>query len=240
MGKIQLREYDICLPNLGRAFHGYRILQISDIHLGRGDRAESILETLSRLQVDLVALTGDIVHREEHFHLIRPFLKKLLDAIHPADGVFSVWGNHDKTVAQEEVAGLPIRWLHNEAVQITREPDVFNLIGVNQKTYQSTDLFHALAQTVPETPMILLAHYPSTVYWLNGIIDLVLAGHTHAGQVKIPGLPFTTNDQISWRYAHGHSTLGKTQLVVSAGIGTSGPVPFRFFAPPEITLVNLQ
>ncbi len=239
MNDIKIKEYDITLRSLPRSFCGYRILQISDIHLGRGNQAESILRTVSGLRVDLAVLTGDIIHRPKHFRLIRPFFVKILDAIHATDGVFSVWGNHDKTVNEKEVEGLPIRWLHNDSVQLRREADAVNLVGVNQKVYHATDLFRAMGRAVPGIPTILLAHYPSTVYWLNGIIDLVLAGHTHAGQMKIPGLPFATNDQISWRHAQGHSTIGKTQLVVSAGVGMSGPFPFRLFAPAEITIIKL-
>jgi len=239
MAEIKTSEYVVSIDKLAPEFADYRILQISDIHLGRGNRAGSILETVSRLQADLVVLTGDMVHRKDSIHLLAPFLSDLARTIHPPDGFFGVWGNHDLWVSDNDVKDLPIRWLNNELVQIRRASAVMNLIGVIQKDWTRMDLVTPLKSAVPEAPIILLAHFPSTVYLCNGIIDLVIAGHTHAGQVRLPGLPFATNDDLSWRHARGVSKIGKTTLVISAGIGHSGPLAFRCFAPPEVTLIRV-
>ena len=117
---------------------------------------------------------------------------------------------------------------------------MLNLIGINQKHRNLSDLIGPLLRIEPGSPVILLAHYPSTVYWFNGAIDLVIAGHTHGGQVRLPGLPHMTNDDFSWRHAAGLHRIGQTQLVVSRGMGRSGLLPFRVFAPAELTVVELK
>jgi len=240
MSRITVKEYSITIPRLPASFRGYRIVQISDIHLGRGRFTEPLLKKLATLQADMLVLTGDVLEHLDYLPLLRPFLSRLIDTIRPADGFYGVWGNHDSRIAPAHVEGLPIRWLMNEATQIRRGSDLINIIGVDQKKWAPTNLLASLTNVVPEHPKILLAHFPSTAYLLNGVFDLVLAGHTHAGQVRIPGLPCATNDDIPWQQASGLSTLGKTQLFISPGIGYSGPISARLFAPSEISILQLQ
>ena len=239
MSNIKIKQYNVPIRALPQEFSGYRIMQIADIHLGKGLQDESIFEAAAGVKVDLVALTGDIIHRKYALQKVRPFLTKLINTLKPTDGFFGVLGNHDKWITDNELKDLPIRWLANEAVQLHKGSGTINLIGLDQQRWAATDLLSAMQKTVSGKPVIVLAHYPSTVYLLNGIIDLVIAGHTHSGQLRIPGFPFHTNDDISWRNGNGLSKIGSTNLVVSAGLGFSGPFPFRVFAPSEITVIEL-
>lgn len=239
MTTIRVTEHSVSIDRLAREFHGYRILQIADLHLGRRDPAAELLRTVAALPADLVVLTGDLIHDVRCVELLYRFLPDLVNAVHPPDGIFSVWGNHDKPVPEDRLQSPPIRWLNNDAVQIRRGAAAVNLVGVEQKNRGRTNLLRALQNAEPGWPTILLAHYPSTAYFLNGVFDLVISGHTHAGQVRLPGLPFMTNDDLSWRHARGLTRIGRAQLVVSAGLGYSGPCSVRLFAPPEVTLIRL-
>ena len=239
MSKIKIKQYNVPIRALPLEFAGYRIMQITDIHLGKGFHVESIFELAAKVKVDMVALTGDIIHRKYALHQVRPFLTKLLDSLKPTDGFFGVLGNHDKWITDNELKDLPIRWLYNEAVQLKRAGETINLIGLDQQSWVATDILSAMQNIISDKPVIVLAHYPSTAYLLSGVIDLVIAGHTHSGQIKIPGFPFRTNDDISWRHGGGVSKIGGTKLVVSAGLGFSGPFPFRIFTPSEITVIEL-
>ena len=149
-------------------------------------------------------------------------------------------GNHELELKKNEYDNWPVRWLKNSAITVSRGDSVINFIGLNQRHYAMTDMISALFGINNSGLMIVFAHLPSTAMLMNGIVSLVIAGHTHGGQIKIPGLPFMTNDDISWRNGEGLTRIGRTQLVVSAGVGYSGPFPIRLFAPSEITLIELQ
>jgi hypothetical protein len=189
---------------------------------------------------DALVLTGDLLHHADHLELVPGFLAELSRNARVTDGIFSIYGNHDLSLRKRNYRDLPVRWLDNSAFRIRRGDCALAMIGLNQKGWWRTSYLDALKEVEPGDVKIVLAHYPSTAYLLNGIVDLVLAGHTHAGQVRIPGLPFGTNDDIDCRNARGLSRIGRTPLVVSAGIGYSGPVSFRCFAPAEIGLIQLQ
>jgi len=240
MTRIVVREHVISIPRLPDYFSGYKIIQVSDIHLGRRNVTKPLLRTISELQGDILALTGDFIDYPESLPMLHPFLTQLVNAIHPPDGIVGVWGNHDRLIPPTVVADFPIRWLNNYAIQIHRDSAFINLLGVNQQRWAYTNLLRTLTNVVPGGPMILFAHYPSTAYLLNGIFDLVISGHTHHGQIRIPGLPFAPNDNLPCQNAYGVSTLGKTKLVVSAGVGYSGRIAFRLFAPPEVTVIQLK
>jgi predicted MPP superfamily phosphohydrolase len=241
MGKIVVRNYAVALPNLPKVFEGYRILHLSDIHLGRGpDRTDLLLEAVGRETADVLVVTGDLLHDENKTERGPAFLARLEKTVKFCDGMFGVFGNHDLSVQPQDYESFSFRWLENSSVRIRRNGGSLSLIGLNQKEWSKTSYLKALREVGADDVKIVLAHYPSTVYLLNGCVDLVLSGHTHAGQIRIPGLPCATNDDIDWRISSGMSKVGKTTLIVSAGIGYSGPYNRRLFAPPEIGIVTLR
>jgi len=240
MRPIAVKHSEGALPNLPNGFAGYRILQLSDIHLGRGcDRTSAILEAVNAHPVDALVLTGDLLHHEQHLEQVPGFLADLGRSARVRDGMFGVYGNHDLPLRKRNYRDQPLRWLDNSAVRISRDGGTLAIIGLNQKWWWRTSYLDALKAVEPGDVKIVLAHYPSTVYLLNGLIDLVISGHTHAGQIRIPGLPYGTNDDIDCRNAWGLSRVGRTCLVGSAGIGYSGPLSVRIFAPPEICVIKL-
>lgn len=239
MPHINLRTYRVPIRNLGDSFNGYRILQLTDLHLGRPVRVEQAIAAAGAHPADLIVLTGDIIHKPHNTELGTEFLNALARNTRPTDGVLGILGNHDAGLVNVLNDSLPVRWLINDALQIARPPSYMNVVGVNQLTWPDTDLTHALACLRTDSPTIVLAHYPATAALVADVADLVIAGHTHAGQIKLPKLPYFTNDYLGWRFGYGSHRIGSATVVVSSGLGYSGPLNLRIFAPPEITVIEL-
>ncbi len=241
-----LRRVEIELARWPRALDGFRIAQISDIHIGPIlDRrfAAELVERVNALDPDLVAVTGDLVdgavrHLEEE---VAPFA-----GLRARHGVFFVTGNHDHLSGAESwarhVAGLGLRVLRNERVEIRDGDAAFDLVGVDDhhgaliSGRGGEDLDRALDGRDPARPAVLLAHDPSTFKRAAGrAIDLQLSGHTHGGQLW----PFGYVVRLVIPFVAGRYRRGDAELYVSRGTGFWGP-PMRLFAPAEITELVLR
>jgi uncharacterized protein len=237
---------EVALERLPRGLDGFRIVQISDIHIGPLlDRsfASDLVHRVGRLEPDLIAVTGDLVDgsvdrlRDE----VAPFGE--LAAPH---GVWFVTGNHDyySGVVEwtDQLRRLGIRVLENERVAIETQGGCFELAGVNDRmgalfgAEHASDLETALRGWQGERALVLLAHDPTTFHqaWRHGI-DLQISGHTHGGQLWPIGLLV----KLFVGYVAGPYRRGDSQLLVSCGSGFWGP-PMRFGAPPEITEIVLR
>ena len=239
-----VRRVEIALARWPSALDGFRIVQISDIHIGpvlSRRFAAGLTERVNALAPDLVAVTGDLVDgsvealREE----VEPFA-----ALRARHGVFFVTGNHDVYSGGESwvarVRELGMRVLRNERVAIGGAGG-FDLAGVDDHrgdwVHGSTeDLDAALAGRDPARALILLAHDPGTFRRAaKRGIDLQLSGHTHGGQIW----PFSFVVRIAVPFVAGLHRLGASQLYVSRGSGFWGP-PMRLLAPSEITEIVLR
>ena len=242
----RLSRTEIRLERWPRALDGFRIVQITDIHIGAMlDRrfAAAITARVNELDPDLVAITGDLVDGSvKHFAAeIAPFRE--LRARH---GVFFVTGNHDYYSGADpwlaEIRAIGVRPLRNERVEIRANDAVFDLAGVDDhRGYlfgpgHGEDVAGALAGRDPDRAVILLAHDPSTFRAASARgVDLQISGHTHGGQIW----PFTYLVRLAVTFVAGHYRRGDAQLFVSRGTGYWGP-PMRLAAPSEITEIVLR
>lgn len=236
---------EIELARWPQALDGYRIAQISDIHIGPmlGRRfARELTERVNALQADLVAVTGDLADGSRA-HLadeVAPF-----GELRARDGVFFVTGNHDFYSGVDDwvecVAGLGMRVLRNEHLWIERGGAGFVLAGVDDHRggmlldQGGEDLGLAL-EGVPEgRAVVLLAHDPSTFKRAHARgVDLQLSGHTHGGQIW----PFHWLVRLAIPFVAGRYRRGDAELYVSRGSGFWGP-PMRLGSPAEITEIVL-
>ena len=223
-----------------RAFDGFRIVQISDLHIGPIlDRAfaERVVTGCNALEPDLIAVTGDLVDGSvEH---LRPEVAPLA-RLQAREGVFFVTGNHDHYSGARGwvrvAAELGMRVLRNERVAIERDGASIDLAGVDdhQGTFEEgwrEDLEKALGGRDPQRPLVLLAHDPRTFVRARRMgVDLQLSGHTHGGQIW----PFRYFVRLITRWVAGLYREGDAQIYVSRGTGFWGP-PMRLFTPAEIT-----
>ena len=257
-GEISRHELDIvhrpiAIANLPEPFHGYRIVQLSDIHLDEYTEPfflERIVRHVNTLAPDLVLLTGDfITHGSLTFmasgHALRRCSEILTTLTAPLR--YGVLGNHDVTFNAPEVVrtltaqGTPI--LVNQHLPVERKGARIWLCGVDDPGASSPNLDLALPAK-PDGPVILMAHEPDyadnvIAHPRGHLVDLMLSGHSHGGQVRLPFLGPLILPPMGLKYPEGHYRFDQMQLYVNRGIGTVG-LPFRFNCPPEITVLTLQ
>ena len=240
--QLHLSEMAVALPGLPQAFDGTRILLMTDLHAGpfvSRQALERAIGRLAALEPDLILIGGDLVTAAswEFDDLERP-----LRTLRAPLGVFAVLGNHDHYAGDIEPIILRIQtWgldvLHNRATTLRRNGSTLSLAGVDDWLVGRPDLDAALIGTVP--PVILLSHNPDAFFdAADRGVALTLAGHTHAGQIRLPGLPVIVR-QSRYRLDEGRYRYGLSELVVSRGIGATG-LPWRSWCPPEAVLIELR
>jgi len=233
---IQIKELDIPLRGLPRELAGFRLVQISDVHVGpllRKDWVAHVVEQIRSLSPDLVAITGDLV--DGRVHELREHVAPLA-RIEARRGVYFVTGNHEYYSGVEEwyahLPSLGVRPLRNERVEVA--PGL-ELAGIEDPT-GAPDLKAALDGRDRSRALVLLAHQPRQFpEAAKQGVPLTLSGHTHGGQIW----PFSWIVALAQPYLAGLHRRGESQLYVSRGTGFWGP-PMRVFAPAEITLLRLQ
>ncbi len=233
----------IWLDALPSAFHGLRVVQISDIHHGLFLSKEWLSEAVrqaNRLNPDVIALTGDFVTYSRRN--IGP-AAELLGRLRARYGVFAVLGNHDFRVDADAIT-LALRRhridvLRNRHVTLWFGGESVYLAGVDDYGY-GADLRRAMRGVPREAATILLAHNPRVIHLASRHnVSLVLSGHTHGGQVNLPllGTVYGRSPE-RLRYKIGWDRMGTTQIYVNRGIGTI-VLPWRLRCPAEITHLKL-
>jgi len=232
--------------DMPRAFDGYRIAFLTDLHASPIVPAwwlESAVRVANGLGADLIALGGDFVDDDPHYV---GSLSGILRPLTARDGVVAVLGNHDHYVnaaaVREQLLQAGVRELFNACTMIERDGERIAIGGVGDLECDVID-FESVFAGVPESmTRIVLSHDPDVfAYWPAHVrVDLMLSGHTHGGQAHLPvvGPPFIPS-QFGYRYLRGSFLESGKQLYVSRGIGASG-VPIRWKCPPELTLATLR
>jgi len=239
---IQIRHNRIKLLGLPPLFDGFTILHISDMHVDMNPGAmQRLIELLQGVNYDICVLTGD--YRGKTFGPFDAALEGLAGVrSHLKDPVYGVLGNHDTIRMVPGLEEMGIRMLLNESETIVRDNQRIYLAGIDDAHYYRADNIEKAASEIPDDELsILLSHTPE-IYRQAAHADfsLLLSGHTHGGQVCLPGsIPITLDSVLPrrmgsgpWRY---HTMAGYT----SVGAGSS-IVVVRFNCPPEITLHHLQ
>ncbi|MEJ2689490.1 MAG: CDP-archaeol synthase [Deltaproteobacteria bacterium] len=243
-GRISLVEQAIVLPRLPRALDGFRILLLTDLHLdGQPGLAETIVNLVSPLQVDICLIGGDI--RMGTYGPLAPALrelKKVIPHFHAELGIFGVLGNHDCLEMIPDLEDLGIVMLVNDSVFLQKGNDGLYLAGLDDSHYYKT---HDPAMAYADIPLdafsIVLSHSPEAFRDVASFgPDLFLCGHTHGGQIRLPGRgPIFTHSRAPRFTAAGLWQYGKMVGYTSCGVGSSG-IPLRFNCTPEISLLTLK
>jgi hypothetical protein len=242
---VRVRTLDVAIPDLPPSFEGYRIAQLSDLHIGSlcpRERGDKWVRRVNDLDVDLVALTGDYVTNGSAFH---KDIAAVITALRGKDGVVAVMGNHDYFGDGEPLIRLlrggGVTVLRNEWKTIERGGGRVTLAGVDDTWTRRADVTRSLKGRDPTLPVIALAHDPALFPRLaREGASLVLSGHTHWGQIAAPFLATRLNiSRLSFRYHAGIYREGGSTLYIHPGLGTTGP-PIRVGSPPEITILRLR
>jgi len=236
------KRVEIDIRGLPDAFDGFRIVQLTDLHIDRHtplDALHELMEHTNREQPDLVAITGDVIDaRAEQIEERLASFKRIQAPC------YFVSGNHDlfKGLAPlcDFLERLGITLLDNRHTLLERDGARINLVGLSDRMSRFFRVARSpevvLSQIDRSLPTVLLAHQPKDIQYaiLHGV-DLQISGHTHGGQI----FPFHYFIRLDQPFLRGHHRRGHTQIYVSRGIGTWG-IPFRFLANSEIPLLCLR
>jgi len=244
---IAVRRYRVPIHGLPIAFEGFTILHLSDLHdKDFGSAEKDLINLFKQKKFDMVALTGDLVTRDQI--QLTPALE-LISGIQATSGrpVYSVSGNHDWHQGRgaqfnHRLQELGVKVLSNCSAAIERGSDRIWIIGVDDPVTHRDRLEQAISDTNNSASRLLLAHSPQIFpRAVASGLDLVLAGHTHGGQIRLPflGAPFIPHMGYFPDLAYGIHTSGNTTMVVSGGLGESW-FPIRFNMMPEVSLITLE
>jgi uncharacterized protein len=240
--KLRLRQNEIVSHRVPKNFDGFRILHLSDLHADMSQQAMArIIDLLPSLEYDLCVLTGD--YRGKTFGPFNQSLAGMARLRENLKGpVYGVLGNHDTIRMIPDLEAMGIRMLLNECVVIERDGQRIHLAGVDDAHFFRVDNIEKAADAVPhEEFSILLSHTPEIYRQAaHAGFDLLLSGHTHGGQICLPGgIPITLDSTLPRSYGSGAWKYRNMAGYTSVGAGSS-VVPVRFNCPPEITLHHLR
>ncbi|SDF05083.1 metallophosphoesterase [Terriglobus roseus] len=247
-------ERTVYIRNLPAPFHGFRIAQLSDFHFHNYDESFFVRHAVRRvneLAPDMVALTGDFVttvkddNRNQsvpNAYACAEILSEIKCSIR-----FCSLGNHDAPIKRDVADALGrngLKLLLNQFTSLERRGERIWVSGIADAYFDVPNLALAMPKRKPNEPIVLLGHEPDfadTVASQNYDVDLMLAGHTHGGQVRLPFLPPILLPAMGEKYVEDLHKVGDSamQVYVNRGLGCMH-LPFRFNCPPELTLLTLQ
>jgi uncharacterized protein len=241
--QYRIVEHTVPIPHLPESFDGFRILHLSDLHIeGMIDKGQALQAALSTLRYDLCVMTGDFRFLTYgHYDKTLVLMESLVSTIQAPYGVTGILGNHDWL---EMVPGLErcgIRMLLNEAQSLEKGSDAIWLLGLDDVHYYETgDLDKAIRLAPTDAVRILLVHSPEIIPEAsNAGMDLYLCGHSHGGQICLPGSqPIITHCRCPRAYKAGPWEYQSMRGYTSRGVGTS-LFPIRLFCFPEIIIHTL-
>lgn len=240
--RLRVVENDVAVARLPRAFDGYTILHLSDLHVDMNERPmRRLAELVDGLRYDLCVLTGDF--RGNTFGPFDATLDGLRRiAAHLRAPVYAVLGNHDTIQMVPGMEAMGMRVLLNECEPIVRGGECIYLAGIDDAHFYRVDNIEKAASAVPEGAFsILLSHTPEIYRQAaHANFDVLLSGHTHGGQICLPGaIPITLDSKLPRRFGAGAWTYHHMRGYTSVGAG-SCIVAVRLNCPPEITLHHLR
>ncbi len=240
--ELTVARNEIALADLPQAFDGYTILHLSDLHLDmNGELPAALIDRLQEVDYDLCVMTGD--YRAKTFGPIDASLGAMQDVVAALKSdVFGILGNHDSLLMVPALEAMGVQMLLNETVEIERGGETISLSGIDDPHFYRVDNIEKAAdQAADDTVSILLSHTPEVFQQAaHAGYDVYLCGHTHGGQICLPGgIPLMCNADAPREYCSGGWWYKNMQGYTSRGSGVS-VVDVRFNCPPEITLHTLR
>lgn len=245
-GWVQVSQVCLDLPRLDREFHGYRIAQISDFHIGTWLKRKGLDEAVDMVneqRPDLVAITGDFVTYEPERFV--DDLAAALGRLSAPNGVVAILGNHDHWTDPGLIRSLLNRVgivdLSNRAITLNRGPAFLHIAGVDDLYGHHARLDKVLARLPDQGAAVLLAHEPdfAEVSAASGRFDLQISGHSHGGQVVFPRIGAPILPSYCRKYPSGLYRVGDMFQYTNRGLGTA-EIPVRWNCPAEITVFTLE
>lgn len=241
--QFEITSLPVAVDGLATAFNGYRLVHISDIHMGQwmtAERLQGLVQLINAQKPDTIAITGDFV---SYVLDVLPDLADGLRGLQARDVVTAVMGNHDhclgvRRVRQALVDGGVVE-LQNNVYTVRRGAATLHFAGVDDIMMGQHDLKALLARLPPDGPAILLAHEPdfADISAATGRFTLQLSGHSHGGQIVLPRLG-PLRGPLFMKYPSGRYQVGDMVQYTNRGVGTN-LIHLRLNCKPEITVITL-
>jgi len=242
---LEWNRYLLPVAGLPQQLDGLRIAQISDLHLRDYwcDALDELIHRVNCERPDLIVMTGDFVDDKRNHLPAVPFVRRLVGQLQARCGCFGTLGNHDRYSLGPRLEGSGVTLLDGRSTIVRAdgvELELLGLPGVERK-----DLTRQVLDSFPPrrlgTPRLILSHFPDHIRKAGALQpDVYFAGHTHGGQICLPGgFPIIRHDSLPRRLCRGVHRAAGTWLVISRGIGFTG-LPLRIFCPAEIIEVTLM
>lgn len=245
--KIGVTNITVTSENIPDEFNGFKIVHISDLHNAEfGDGQKDLIDKIEAQDADIIVITGDMIDSR------RTDVDKAVELITGLGNkipVYYVTGNHESRVREyneleSKLIENGVTVLKNESVKIEKDSSFINIIGVDDPSFgmSANDIFHTVSELKTDGYDVLLSHRPELfeTYCESGA-ELVLCGHAHGGQVRIPfiGGIVAPNQGLFPEYTAGSYKSGSTEMIVSRGLGNS-IIPLRVNNPPELVVITLS
>lgn len=247
--RLVLERTDIPILRLPPAFDGYRIALLSDFHYPRWTDARAIhraINLANTFNPDLIVIAGDICDKTVRDAAVVPSLAGLFDAARATDGIVGVLGNHDHyypadKLRRELAEHTPVRLIENNSFLLERDGQRIAIGGVGDLWRGKMEPEKAFADVAENIPRLLASHNPDFAERIDpGLhIDLMLSGHTHGGQVHLPGLPAPwITSRYGKKFRAGLCQGKGCRVYVSRGVCSTRHI--RFLCPPEVSAITLR
>jgi len=241
--QIKLNQIELSFKNLPENFHNYKILHLTDLHIDTITGFEDILiEKIREINCDICFWTGDYrKYTSGAYEHIFQALQKITLNIHAKDGIFSILGNHDSYQMVPHLEEIGLNLLINESVKLQKGSQHILITGTDDPHYYPSEHHIAALNTSSEQFKIALIHSPELFEEAaNNNYNLYICGHTHAGQICLPGgFPPIKNLRRGHNYVKGLWNYEDMVGYTSAGCGVSG-LPVRYNCHGEITVIQLK
>jgi len=244
--KFQIVSIPLAIQGLDEAFSEYRLVHISDIHLGQwitAERLQGVVDLVNRQDPDLVAITGDFV--SYIFEDFAEDLARSLGRLRPRDATVAILGNHDHWVGADNIRRTirngNVTELCNDVFTVSRGGARLHIAGLDDIIANKHHLDQVLSRLPSQGPAILLVHEPdfADVSARTGRFCLQLSGHSHGGQIVIPRLGTPIRSYLFRKYPLGRYQVGDMVQYTNRGLGTN-LIWSRINCPPEITVFSLR
>lgn len=250
---VGVTSYKVTGTKLPASFDNYKIAVVSDVHNAEyGENNSRLIKLVEKQEPDMIAITGDLVDSSKTDLEVAKNLVENLVEIAPC---YYVTGNHEAWIGEQYqeleqiLVDADVIILHDEFVEITQNGETIQLAGLDDPDFTDTDSFvqesildmRLSEMDLDDSYCVLLSHRPETFdVYVNHDIDLVLSGHAHGGQFRLPfiGGIIAPNQGVLPEYDDGIYSENETTMIVSRGIGDS-IIPIRFNNRPEIVMVEL-
>ena len=238
------------IEQLDPRLHGVRLLHITDTHLRRSwpTGLDALVERVKRTPPDLILYGGDQAHRMHHLAPSLPHIERLVKELPSRCGAYGVVGNHDGDLLAPKMSAWGVKMIGEERVEVPVNGGTIELIGFPGPDRLDMDdtVFRDLPHRQHGIPRIIVSHFPDLIrHAIRMTPDLFIAGHTHGGQICLPGgIPIISHDSLPRKYARGVHAYGDICLLVNRGLGFSDFLgadflQMRAFCPAEVVEIVL-